>query len=170
MVDSGTALAFFGPYYAAFGARIVVPTVVQIVESCAIGVAKCEADAPVAAKHTNITAMLGKWPQYVQQAKEGGYRYFNLGKFWNIADAIKPGSGLKANLAFLDRIIDRGEAIVWSTTQWGSPLDPSRVTDPRAGVFKEFQYLTERGYKLWTDGYNFYSAISPVSQVWTQVP
>ncbi len=99
-------------------------------------------DIATAGKGKAIT-VLGKYPDYMNFATKLGAKRFNIPiKIW---DAMSEPEQWAANVKFLDRAINQGNAIILSN----KVTDISKVT----GAFrKELDYLISKGYKLSSNG------------------
>ena len=104
--------------------------------------ARAASRAGEAGARTGLT-VLGKFPDYVNQADKLGARRFNVsGWVWN---RMSTAEKWEANRKFLDRAIARGDEFVLS--------NPVKKIDDVSGYFRtELEYLLEQGYRLSDDG------------------
>ena len=87
--------------------------------------------------------VLGKFPQYIEEAERIGARYFNIPK--PVWDRMTEAQQRAANVKFLDRAIARGSEIRLAS----SPFEARNLT----GAFAdEIRYLLKRGYTISSDG------------------
>ncbi|HEV2991689.1 MAG TPA: RHS repeat-associated core domain-containing protein [Candidatus Angelobacter sp.] len=84
---------------------------------------------------TTAAAVLGRYPEYIEEAEEMGARVLNMpGKLWNFLDNL--GESWTANRVFLDRLMAKGTDIYLA-----SPL--SRATFD-TNYWLELQYLGDK--------------------------
>ncbi len=92
------------------------------------------------------TTVLGKYPQYIEEAnKIGGNRFDIPTEFW---DKMNDAEKWTANKKFLDRAIDRGDEFKLAT--------PFNAENANGFFKKEIEYLLDQGFKLNEDGTKIY--------------
>jgi RHS repeat-associated protein len=172
MVKSGTATAIFGPLQTALTGRLAIDFLIYAFgPKVADGIAKYQATSSVSPQGVpnGVSVSMGRFPFYVDQGRTGGLRYFDLGKFWDQLERVRPGAGWESNLKFMDFFGRSKEAVRWATATAGRPFNP--FANRTGDAYREALYLSKSyGYKLWFDGVNYFSSLTALDKSWTLVP
>ena len=103
----------------------------------------CDAARGAANVAAQGKTVLGKFPDYMNLARDLGARRFSIPT--NIWNKMTSAEQWAANQKFLDRMIARGDDIILS-----NPV--KSVSDATGWFGRELNYLVEQGFRLSSDG------------------